>query len=184
MSFPTIPAFVTSFTSSWEEARIHPALAWLEKFTKAFDSRESWSGPYSDWHTDDYTFIKPNGEVTTGGDPAFKASQELYSAFTSSLHEPKWACAWETPNIWYVVGEATVYGDFPDTGTERKRFLDRTGRTWDIRLHGMFQFEFVKEKDTIHDGMKLKRLQVYCDTNPLVMEMLKKGMIKADDISK
>lgn len=184
MSFSTTPTFITKYTSGWEDGRVHPALAWLEKCTKAFDSRESWSTPYSDWHTDDYTFIKPNGEVTTGGEPAFKATQENYRAFSSSLHEPQWACVWESQNIWNVIGEAIVYGDFPDTGTENKRFEDRTGRTWDERLCGMFRFEFVQDKDAIHDGMKMKRLQAYCDTSPMVADMLKRGMMKADDLLK
>lgn len=140
MSFPTTSTFITNYTKGWEDWRVHPAVAWLEKCTKAFDARKSWSTPYSDWHTDDYTFIKPNGETTTGGDPAFKATKESYSAFSSSIHEPKLTCVLETQDAWYMIGEAILYGDFPDTGAGCKEIDDLAGRQWDVRLHGMFRF--------------------------------------------
>lgn len=188
MSFPTTSTFISNYTNGWEEARIHPALAWLEKATKAFDSRESWSTPWSDWHTDDYTFINPHGEVTTGGEAAFKATQENYRPFSSSIHEPVWACVWEdqSENAWYVVAEAILYGDFPETDTKKegKRFEDREGRKWDVGLYGMFRFEFVKDVGAVHDGLKMRRLRAYCDTGPMVVEMLKRGMMQPEDLLK
>lgn len=42
-------------------------------------------------------------------------------------------------------------------------------------------FEFVQEKGTKQDGMKMRRLQVFCDTSPMIAEMRKRGMMNSDD---
>lgn len=39
-----------------------------------------------------------------------------------------------------MIGEAILYGDFPDPGTESKEIDDLAGRQRDVRLHGMFRF--------------------------------------------
>lgn len=80
-----------------------------------------------------------------------------------------------------MIGEAILYGDFPDTGAGSKEIDDLAGRKRDVRLHGMFRFEFVQEKGAKQDGMKMRRLQVFCDTSPMIAEMRKRGMMNSDD---
>lgn len=187
MSFPTIPTFITSYGTGWEEARVHPALAWLEKLTKTFDTRESWSHPWSEWHTDDYTFIAPNGIVTAGGETAVTATQDDYRAFTAFIHEPVWACVYQDGEggPWHVVAEAAVFADLPETGTAReKKFKDREGKKWDVKVGGMFRFEFVGVEGAVHDGLKMRRLTCFCDTAPMAAEMLKRGLMKPEDLMK
>ncbi|KAB8225049.1 hypothetical protein BDV33DRAFT_198895 [Aspergillus novoparasiticus] len=180
MSFPTTPVFLTT-TKGWEQARIHPALAWMEKCTVAWDTRESWSTPWSDWVTDDYTYIKPNGQRFTGGETAWEASKADYSAFKLSYHEPKWVCVAEKVDGWEFVGEATLFIDLPREGGIKKA-VDLDGRRWDLGLECMFRFNFVKDWTAKHDGIKIRSMQIYSDSGPVVEEMLRRGIMKPEEL--
>jgi hypothetical protein len=185
MSLPTTPTFMTSYVTGWEEARVHPALAWLEKLTKTFDTRESWSHHWSEWHTDDYTFIAPDGTVTTGGEPAVIATQDDYRVFTAFIHEPVWASAYQAGDdgAWHVVAEAAVFANLPGESREKK-FKDRDGKMWDVKVGGMFRFEYVGVEGAVHDGLKMRKLTCFCDTAPIAVEMLKRGLMKPEDLMK
>ncbi|KAE8378486.1 hypothetical protein BDV26DRAFT_281017 [Aspergillus bertholletiae] len=182
MSFPTTPVFLSA-TKGWEQARIHPALAWMEKCANAWDSRESWSTPWSDWVTDDYLYIKPNGERRTGGAAAWEASKADYGAFRESHHEPTWVCVAEKDDGWEFVGEATLFIDLVKEGREKK-VQDMDGRRWDLSVGSMFRFVFVKDWTAKHDGIKIKSFQMYSDSGPVVVEMLKRGIMKTEDLLK
>jgi hypothetical protein len=174
MSFPTTPVFLTD-TKGWEQARVHPAIAWLEKYTKAFDSRESWATPHSEWHTEDYVYTKATGETFCGA-AAWNAAHKDYAPFKAMCNEPKWGCIWETKSGWEMVGEVILFADFAVEGREKK-FEDLQGRRWDLGMPGMLRFEIVRDEGSKHEGIKLKRIQNFSDTRPVIMEMLKRGMI-------
>jgi len=181
MSFPTQPAFIATSTGSWEPSRVHPAMAWLEKHTKAFENHELTEANFSDWHTDDMTFQKANGEIITGGLAAFKASLEVYQPFATYMHEPKLCVVWENENGYEMIGHATLFADFVSPGGEKKA-EDSSSRKWDVGLPGMFQFAFVKVSGAPIDGLKLGRIAMYSDSGPVVVEMIKRGMVQANQL--
>lgn len=76
-----------------------------------------------------------------------------------------------------------MFGDFGGAGTgeESKKVEDTAGRKWDLGVPGMFRFEIVQVQGAKHDGIKMKRLQAYCDNAPLIAEMGKRGIVKSDD---
>ena len=181
MSFPTQPAFIVSTAGSWEPSRAHPAMAWLEKYTKAFENHEVNEANFSDWNTDDLAYQKANGEVTTGGLAAFKASLEVYRPFAAYLHEPKFGIVWEVENGYEMIGHATLFADFVAPGGEKKA-EDFSGRKWDVGLPGMFQFTIVKVPGAPTDELKLSRGAMFSDSGPVMVEMMKRGMVQANQL--
>ncbi|RAL08538.1 uncharacterized protein BO97DRAFT_460634 [Aspergillus homomorphus CBS 101889] len=181
MTYPTTPVFITQ-TTGWDKARAHPAMAWMEKCTDAWDSRQSWSTPYTDWVTDDFTFVKPNGERCTGGEPAWDAMKLDYAAFKLSHHEPSWVCVVDLEDGWEFIGEGKLYIDLPEEGKEEKTVYDLDGRPWDLGVESMFRFRFVKTESAVNDGIRIRRFQFYSDSGPVLAEMLKREIVRPQDL--
>jgi hypothetical protein len=80
-----------------------------------------------------------------------------------------------------MIGSANMFADLPVPGGE-KQHADLTGKKWDLRLPGMFHFEYVKDSSAKHDGILLKSTKVYSDSGPAVVEMLKRGMVKPEQL--
>jgi len=179
MSFPTKPAFVV-FANGWEESRAHPCMAWMEKYTKKFDTREINDENQAEYNTADYTYTKADGTTATGGLPAHQLAMATYAPFSAYSHVPKMLACWETENGWYMTGQATLFADLPVPGGEKTK-ADLTGRKWDLEMEAMFQFEYVKAADGI-DGIKMKSTKAFSDSTPAVVEMLKRGMIKPEQL--
>jgi len=180
MSFPLTPAFITE-SAGWDKVRAHPAMQWMEKYTLAFDADQLASSSFSDWHTDDLTYQKGTGEVITGGETAFKACLEVYAPFAAHLHEPAFVIVWETEDGYEMVGQATLFADLKVPGGEKK-MADLTGRKWDIGIPGMFRFSYMKVEGAPHDGLKMRRNEVFSDSGPAIVEMLKRGMVKPEQL--
>jgi hypothetical protein len=179
MSYPTTPAYVQT-CDGWEpRLREHPVFDWMFDYEEAFDWGDMKSGPSSAWHTDDYSFTKPNGETTTGGEPAWKALLEMYAPLTGHFHEPRWLVIWKTDTGYTMVGQATMYGNFPVPGEKTKK--DLQGRLWDVSGPGAFHFEYVKDP-TGPKGIKMKSQKIYVSGIGLALGMVKRGMVTADEI--
>lgn len=97
----TTSAFITS-TKGWEDIRGHPAMAWMEGYTNAFDSKEVLSAPYTDWLTKDFQLHAATGQVFPPGEESFEGVKQIYAPFASTLHEPTWVAVWETKDGWYL----------------------------------------------------------------------------------
>jgi hypothetical protein len=76
-----------------------------------------------------------------------------------------------------------LFADLAVDGGEKK-FENIEGKKWDMGLPAMFRFEFVREEGSKHEGIKLMRSQIFSDTGPVIMEMLKKGMAKPESLVK
>jgi len=70
MSVPTVPTFI--HTGTWDDqTRAHPAMAWMESYTRSVDNRSWTTGtPASEWHTAEFTLQKSDGTVIHGGEAA------------------------------------------------------------------------------------------------------------------
>jgi len=80
-----------------------------------------------------------------------------------------------------MVGFANVYVNLPVSGEKTK--TDLTGRQWDIVVPGAFLFTCVKDPAG-PKGFKVKSMTLYEDGVPVVGEMIKRGMVKPEDLSK
>jgi hypothetical protein len=178
MSIPTVPVFMTE-SKGWEQAHRHPGLQWFEKFTKTWDSGEMKSRPRTEWMTEDSLMQKPNGERFRG-QQAWDAGLEMFAVFAAHKHEPSFFAVWETANGWEVLAKGTMFVDLIVPG--EKKFKDLEGREWDAASPGMFNFEFVRVEGALHDGIKCSRMESYSDSAAIMVEMVKRGMVKPEQL--
>ncbi|KAK4502982.1 hypothetical protein PRZ48_006409 [Zasmidium cellare] len=176
MSYSTQPTFI--HTGTWDdEMRSHPALAWMEKYTRNIIDTRSWNTPASDWHTPDFTFQKSTGQVVEGADAAFKSVAEVYAPFSAHCHDPAFLICWETSSGWGMFGIANLWWTLAAPGDSSK-VKDVDGKEWDGVTPGAFRFEYVKKGDEI----KLARTEIFSDPSQAMVLMLKRGMIKSEDL--
>jgi hypothetical protein len=136
MSFTTKPAFVVWNTGDWEQSRSHPAMVWMEKFTKAWDAREVTDENASEWNTADYVYTDAKGVESKGALEGHKAASAVYAPFSEYHHEPIGpAAVWETENGYFMTGQATLFADLPVPG-EAKSKADASGKKWDLAIPG------------------------------------------------
>jgi len=180
MSYPTKPAYIVESCNGWEPKYFeHPVYDWLQDYEEAFDFGDLKSGPYSPWHTDDYAYTKPTGETISGGKAAWPAQLEMYAPLAGHYHEPRSFAVWETDNGYIIMGQAYLYGNLPVPGD--KKYKDLKGREWDVAGPGGFHFELVKDPSG-PKGMKIKCYKLCANVIPLAAEMVKRGMMTADQV--
>ena len=179
MSYSTTPAYI-HHCNGWEDRfKEHPVFEWMFDYTTAFDKGDMKAGPYTKWHTADFAYTLSNGVTLPPGEPSWAATLELYAPFTEHFHEPRWFAVWETPNGYDLTGHARLYADLPVPGDKTKE--DLSGRKWDVCGFGMFQFSFTKDESGPR-GLKMAATKLYSDPSPLMGEMVKRGMVKGEDI--
>lgn len=180
MSYPTKPAYIIESCDGWDPKHLeHPVFDWMQDHEEAFDHGDMKSGPHTTWHTDDFSYTKPNGETISGGAPAWAALLEMYAPLVDHYHEPRWGVIWETENGYILAGSAIMYGNFPVPGD--KKHKDLKGREWDVSGPGAFHFEYVKDPSG-PKGMKMKSQKIYANVLVLAAEMVKRGMITTDQV--
>lgn len=180
MSAPKEPTFV--HYGSWDShTRSHPAMKWMEEYTKAFESKEAWDRPRTEWQTESpYTYIKSDGSIFTG-DEAWEVNKATYAPFTKFYHEPYFAICIDTEYGWEMIGQATVYANLPgERGEgEPERVRDKgKGEEWDVKVPGAFRFQYKKDPEGVHGGIRLQRMEVMSDSLPIVMTLAKRGVMK------
>lgn len=182
MSFKTQPAFF--FDGDFgPESRSHPAIKWMEDYTVNTIDAQKWSLPYSDYHTDDFSVLKPDSEEVTGGESAWQAIAKLYGNFTAFKHEPVYCACKETSYGWKMIGHATVYVNLPGSPSAgEQKVKDLSGREWDGKVPGGFTFEYKKDPSAKVGGIKLQRSEIYSDSGPALLTLLKRGVIKPADM--
>ena len=80
-----------------------------------------------------------------------------------------------------VLGQANMYANLQVPGPEPK-VKDGTGKEWDMVTPSAFHFEYVKDSEAKHDGVRLKSTRIFADSGPAMMMMLKRGQVKAADL--
>jgi hypothetical protein len=181
MSYPTIPAFQTYANGAEKISREHPVSDFLVDHQEAFDHGNMKNERYTVYHTDDFTFTKSDGTVLPPGEASWKALLEGYAPFSEHFHEARYACIYERNEGWEMVGHANVYANLLVLGKKAK--TDSFGRKWDVIVPGALVFNVVKDPAG-PKGFKVKSMTLYADGVPVVSEMIKRGMVKPEDLSK
>jgi len=197
MSFPTQPVFV--HTGDWdEESRKHPAVKWMEEYTKTqVDSRVWTDGKVmNDWHTSDFAYQRSDGGRREGVDKVNGALTEVYGPFSAHKHRPTFLLCWyaysllpdkqishkhyrrEDGNGWTIFGHAHVYVGFK--GVEGT-ITDPDGDKWSAVMEAAFRFWYVKDESG-KDGIKIQETRTYADPMPAIGFMLQKGIVSAKDL--
>lgn len=174
MTFPTQPAFVVHGDMDENTAK-HPGMKFLEIVKSDFDAR-NWDPKL---YAPDFTWVAPNGQATEGRDQALEVIKAQYMPLTAHWHEPFYQVCTETDYGYELIGSATMWANLagePAAGETKKH--DKNGKAWDIAGPGGFRFHVVKNGD----GFLLKRMEVTADSGPIVMAMIRRGMLSAKDL--
>jgi len=79
-----------------------------------------------------------------------------------------------------LTGIATLYADLAVPGEKQK--TDPEGNKWDLGSDAMFKFEYVKDSSAKHGGLLMKSAATYADSGAAMVEMLKRGMVKPEQL--
>jgi len=180
MSTPTVPAYVVHISGP-EKHREHPVLDFLVDHQEAFDHGNMKTQPYTQYHTNDFICTKPDGTVLPPGEASWKGWLESYAPFTEHLHEARYCCAYERNGGWEMVGFAQIYANLLVPGEKTK--TDLSGRQWDVVVPGAFLFTCVADPSG-PKGFKVSSVTLFGDGTPVVGEMMKRGMVKPEDLAK
>ncbi|KAH7067199.1 hypothetical protein FB567DRAFT_634795 [Paraphoma chrysanthemicola] len=180
MSYPTKQAF--THVGSWDDkSRAHPAMKWMENYTYACD-RKAWNTePASAYLTSDHTLQKSTGEIVSGGDASWSIfREELYAPMSAHCHDPTNLVCWENETGWEMLGVANLWYNLAVAG-EGEKVKDKQGKEWDGVIPAAFDFHYVKQGD---GSIKLGKTSIYSNPTGAVVGMLKRGMMKPDDLLK
>ncbi|OCK75302.1 hypothetical protein K432DRAFT_362330 [Lepidopterella palustris CBS 459.81] len=181
MSFPTKPTFVYSGTWS-AESRAHPAMKWMENYTINVIDAKKFDIPATEYHVPSFTLQKSDGTIIEGAEKAWASNKETYAPFPAHMHEPQYLFCTETENGWQMMGRANLFVELPgQPGTGEKKVKSVSGKEWDAVMPSAFHFEYVKDKDGV-DGIKLAKTEIFSDPFPALRLMLKRGVIKPENI--
>lgn len=131
---------------------------------------------------DDFVYTKSTGESFPPGQASLEANAKDYSAFfTAYHHEPYFIICWENKDGWEMTGNAWAYVNLPGQSSAGEKITDLEGKRWDMRVPGGFHFVYVKDEKKA-GGIGLKSTGITSDSGPVVVELLKRGVITAKDL--
>lgn len=96
------------------------------------------------------------------------------------LHDPQFLVAWDDGDETEMLGVASLFYNLAASG-EGNKVKDRNGKEWDGMIPAAFDFRYVKDGK---NGYKLSRTAIYNDPTAAVVGMLKRGMMKPEDLMK
>ncbi|KAL8795148.1 MAG: hypothetical protein Q9195_002303 [Heterodermia aff. obscurata] len=187
MAYPTQPAFI--HTGGWgPSTRAHPALAFLEEYAASHFDQQAWNtNHFSEWHHADWHLTKADNSVVSGGHEVWtEGIPSIYGPFAGHLHDPTFLIVWETEEGYEMIGEANVFLDLggAEEGEGGKKEKDSKGKEWDAVMPGSFHFWFARAEggEGNTHGLVMKRTQLFADSAPVKSLMVKKGLLKKEDL--
>ncbi|KIY00399.1 uncharacterized protein Z520_04084 [Fonsecaea multimorphosa CBS 102226] len=176
MSVPTKAAFVHygDFDST---TRKLPVMEFMERFrddfdTKSFDPK---------WYAPDFTYVAPDGTVSEGRDKALDAMKALYGPLPKWCHEAFYLNCYELDDSgsYEMIGKATLWANLPGEPAQgESKKTDGEGKKWDLAIPGTYLFNYAKAGD----GFVLKRIELTGDTGPLMVGLLRRGVLSSKDL--
>lgn len=181
MSVKTIPTFVHN--NDWDAtSRQHPAMEWMERYTRKFDEGlPAMEAELDKWHDENFEYIAANGTKSNGIKAAFEALKQTYGPLAAYHHEPYYLNCYAAPGgaegDYEMIGLAHVFVDAPGERTG-EGVQDLTGRKWEASLPGGFKFYYRR----VGDDFRLARTEIFSDSGPVVSLLLRKGVVSAKDL--
>lgn len=83
-----------------------------------------------------------------------------------------------------MMGVANVYSQSPGEPGMEAKVRDLGGKEWDVVVPSSFRFEYVKSAKAKEGGIVLKSTKNYADTAPVLVQMLKRGLVRPEDLMK
>lgn len=79
-----------------------------------------------------------------------------------------------------MTGNAQIYYNLPGDASG-EGVTDSKGRKWQAKVPGGFYFEYKKDQGG-KDGIKMASTSITSDSGPIVVELLKRGVLSPKDI--
>lgn len=179
----TVPAYIVYINAgdSEKKFREHPVLDFLFHHQESFDHGNMKTQPYTEFHAHEFVFTKSDGTVFPPGEASWKGWLEGYAPFTEHLHEARYCCVYERGGGWEMIGVAHLFANLVVPGEKTK--TDRSGRQWDIEVPGVMVFNCVPDPSG-PKGFKVRAITLFADGTPVLGAMIKRGMVKQEDLAK
>ena len=170
-----------SYQDTFSCAKLVLIHAYREDYTAAVDAKAWDNDPSSKWMTSNHTLQRSTGQVVSGGDASWSAiGKDIYAPFPSHLHYPEFAVVWEVDGGWEMLGVAILYYNLAAPGDGAK-IKGKDGKQWDGEGPGAFQFRLAKQDD---GTLKVASTAIFADPTGPMVQMLKRGMMKPEDLMK
>jgi len=174
MPFPTQPAFVhySDFDSRSDE---HPCMEWMKRFRDDFD--KATFDPK--WYHPEFVYVTPDGIAHEGREKAIEELKALYGPLPGWHHEPFFMNCIDRDFGYEMIGKATLWANLPGTpvaGETKKK--DANGKEWDFAVPGTFRFHYVKDAN----DFSLTRCEITADRTPLLLGMVKRGVVSTKEL--
>ena len=152
-------------------------MAFMEKYTHGIDERNFVTKDLQACgNTADWTFQKSTGEKIEAGEKSWHKLREVYGPFSEHVHDPTFLLAWETSEGWGMIGLANLWWKLAVGGDSTIK--GHGGKEWDGVTPSAFKFAYRKEGKEI----KLASTEIYSDPSAALVQMLKRGMLKPEQL--
>lgn len=166
-------------SGDWDqETRQHPAMEFMERYTRETVDVRNWDESADKHHTKDFRLIKSTGQTVEGRDQAWSTlGKEVYAPFKAHRHHPTFIICWDEDDGYSMFGIANLWWTLAAPGDEKK-VKDEQGQEWDGVTPAAFKFRYEKEGGEV----KLAETRIFDDPSQAIVTMLKRGMIKSEDL--
>jgi hypothetical protein len=106
----------------------------------------------------------------------------MYTPFAEHRHIPNFFVCWEVEDGWEMTGLANFYWNLAVKGDGAK-VKDEEGNEWDGKVNSAFKFAYKKEGEG-NGGIRMAATSIHGDPTAAVVTMLKRGMMKPEDLMK
>lgn len=133
--------------------------------------------------TSDHVLIRTTGQKDSGAQASVDALyKEIYAPFAKWVHIPQHLICYEVDDGWEMIGLATLYWTLavPGKAESGEKVKDAEGNEWDGCNPASFSFRYRKDGE----GIRLAKTEIAADPTLAVVGMLKRGMMKAEDLMK
>lgn len=103
---------------------------------------------------------------------------EIYAPFESHVHDPSFLVSWKTEKGWDMFGVAQLWWNLQVPGEQKIKGFG--GKEWDGCTPSAFYFKYVKVGE---DGFELARTEIYGDPSAALIQMIKRGMLKPEQLA-
>ncbi|KAK0640581.1 hypothetical protein B0T16DRAFT_418140 [Cercophora newfieldiana] len=158
----------------------HPAMAFMHAFTTAWcETTTAHSQPTNTWLTTDFELGSHDGRRFTGCEIGARAFIESLKLYETSTVEIESVYLEETEAGYTGLAMGRVFAKFKgeEQGEKGGKCVDSQGREWDLSVPRAYDCTFVRDEEGPVGGLKLKKMLVCGDMQPVVVEARKRGLI-------
>jgi len=134
--------------------------------------------------TPDHQLVRTTGQKHSGASECIDALyKDIYAPFAKWAHVPYHIICYEVDEGWEMMGLAMLWWSLAVPGKQEgggEKVKDGEGVEWDGCNPAAFNFRYKRDGE----GIRLAKTEIAADPTVAVAAMLKRGMMKAEDLIK